>query len=177
MALLPMAGLVHEIITITGDFYGSTRIARIVYDTSVWSLIAILGITLLCNWAASIVAICSFRKSYSELRRICRLAEANEAPILRKIFLETSPKVLLVCKGWVYHLASCSRFCSFQQVLFLLILKAGTRCPCPWSCFLFKLLMLLGNAVAVLLLSGSHRMAKVDRSQGSQCGCWKVEKP
>ena len=45
------------------------------------SLIAIGGITLLCNWAASIVAICSFQKSYLELRRICRLAEANEASI------------------------------------------------------------------------------------------------
>ena len=43
--------------------------------------------------------------------------------------------------------------------------------------FLIQAFDALGNAVAVLLLSGSHRMAKVERSQGSQCGCWKVEKP
>ena len=41
--------------------------------------------------------------------------------------------------------------------------------------FLIQAFDALGNAVAVLLLSGSHRMAKVDRSQGSQRS-WKVEK-
>ena len=41
--------------------------------------------------------------------------------------------------------------------------------------FLIQAFDALGNAVAVLLLSGSHRMAKVERSQGSQRS-WKVEK-
>ena len=41
-------------------------------------------------------------------------------------------------------------------------------------CFFTQAFDALGNAVAVLLLSGSHRMAKVD-SQGYQCS-WKVEK-
>ena len=74
VALLPIAGLL---------FYSAYNDSIIFYSdsTSTMSLFAIGGITLLCNWAASIVAICSFRKSYSELRRICRLAEANEAPI------------------------------------------------------------------------------------------------
>ena len=75
VALLPIAGMVHEIIT--GDSYSDS----IIFVTSAMSLSAIGGITLLCNAAASTVAICSFRKSYLELRRICRLAEANEAPI------------------------------------------------------------------------------------------------
>ena len=69
--LLPIAGIIYE--TITGGMS--------IFRTSIMSLFAIGGITLLCNWAASIVAICSFQKSYLELRRICRLAEANEAPI------------------------------------------------------------------------------------------------
>ena len=75
VALLPIAGIVHEIIT--DDSYSES----IIFATSAMSLSAIGGITLLCNVAASIVAICSFRKSYLELRRICRLAEANEVPI------------------------------------------------------------------------------------------------
>ena len=72
--LLPIAGIIYQMNT--GDIYSYS-----ILTTSLTSLMAIGGITLLCNAAASIVAICSFRKSYSELRRVSRLAEANEAPI------------------------------------------------------------------------------------------------
>ena len=75
VALLPIAGIVCDMIMC------DSCSDSIIFNTSAMSLSAIGGITLLCNAAASVVAICSFGKSYLELRRICRLAEANEAPI------------------------------------------------------------------------------------------------
>ena len=164
VALLPIAGMVLEI---TG--------------TSLTSFFTIGHITLLCNWAASIMAICSFRKSYSELRRICRLAEANEASISARSSLRRARRFAGLQGLGV----------SFSLVFTLLLVPArvGSLLLSYYShgdpqydslkvvLFLIQALDALGNTVAVLLLSGSHRMAKVERSQGSQCGCWKVEKP
>ena len=177
VVLLPIAGIIYG--TITGGTIGS------IFYTSTMSLLAIGGITLLCNWAASIVAICSFRKSYLELRRICRLAEANEAPISARSSLRQARSfaglqglgvsfglvftVLLVparvgslllgyyYRGYYYSYGD-PQYDSLKVVLFLI-----------------QAFDALGNAVAVLLLSGSHRMAKVERSQGSHRS-WKVEK-
>ena len=171
VALLPIAGMVHEIIT--GDFYSDS----IILNASTLSLMAIGAITLLCNWAASIVAMCSFRKSYSELRRICRLAEASEASISARSSSRRARRFAGLQGLGV----------SFSLVFTLLLVPArlvsiGLETGGGWDAlsvvlFLIQAFDALGNAVAVLLLSGSHRMAKVDRSQGSQCGCWKVEKP
>ena len=164
--LLPIAGIIYE--TITGGI--------IILEISFMSLFAIGGITLLCNWAASIVAICSFQKSYLELRRICRLAEANEASISARSSLRRARRFaglqgLGVSFGLVFTLllvlarlvsiglGNYDGYDSLRVVLFLI-----------------QAFDALGNAVAVLLLSGSHRMAKVDRSQGSHRS-WKVEKP
>ena len=168
--LLPIAGIVYDMIT--NDSYSGS----IIFITSTMSLIAIGGITLLCNAAASIVAICSFRKSYSELRRICRLAEANEAPISARSSLRRARRFAGLQGLGV----------SFSLVFTLLLVPARlVSMPLVYYenydalkvvLFLIQAFDALGNAVAVLLLSGSHRMAKVERSQGSQCGCWKVEK-
>ena len=165
MALFPIAGIVYEI---TGGSIGST--------TSWMSLSAIGGVTLLCNAAASIVAICSFGKSYLELRRICRLAEANEAPISARSSLRRARRFAGLQGLGV----------SFSLVFTLLLVPARVGSIILYYIdsydaltvvlFLIQAFDALGNAVAVLLLSGSHRMAKVDRSQGSQRS-WKVEKP
>ena len=167
VALLPIACLLF-------CFSGFVFLSAIVCTAGWISLIAIGGITLLCNWAASIVAICSFRKSYSELRRICRLAEANEAPISARSSLRRARRfaglqglgvsfglvfTLLLVPARVFSMLLPYGYDSLQVVLFLI-----------------QAFDALGNAVAVLLLSGSHRMAKVESSQGSQCGS-KVEKP
>ena len=177
VALLPIAGMVLEMVTT-----GVSNSGSIILVTSIMSLMAIGGITLLCNAAASIVAICSFRKSYSELRRICRLAEANEASISARSSLRRARRfaglqglgvsfslvfTLLLVPARVVSIAVASNYAlessdSYDALTVVL--------------FLIQAFDALGNAVAVLLLSGSHRMAKVDRSQGSQCGCWKVEK-
>ena len=172
--LLLFAGIIYQIIT------GGSNSGSIIYVTSAMSLYAIGGITLLCNWAASIVAICSFRKSYSELRRICRLAEANEAPISARSSLRRARRFAGLQGLGV----------SFSLVFTVLLVpaRAGSVLLSYYSywdpqydslqvvLFLIQAFDALGNTVAVLLLSGSHRMAKVERSQGSQCGCWKVEK-
>ena len=164
--LLLFAGIYYQIIT------GGINSGSIILATSVMSLFAIGGITLLCNWAASIVAMCSFRKSYSELRRICRLAEANEAPISARSSLRRARRFAGLQGLGV----------SFSLVFTLLLVPARVFSAVLYGydslkvvLFLIQAFDALGNAVAVLLLSGSHRMAKVERSQGSQRS-WKVEK-
>ena len=157
---------------------GSRNSGSIIFYTSWISLCAIGGITLLCNVAASIVAICSFRKSYSELRRICRLAEANEAPISARSSLRRARRFAGLQGLGV----------SFSLVFTLLLVPARVSSMLYAAgiydfdgydaltvvLFLIQAFDALGNAVAVLLLSGSHRMAKVERSQGSHRS-WKVE--
>ena len=158
---------------------GSSNSGSIIFYTSWISLCAIGGIALLCNVAASIVAICSFRKSYSELRRICRLAEANEAPISARSSLRRARRFAGLQGLGV----------SFSLVFTLLLVPARVSSmlfavgsydfdgydALTVVLFLIQAFDALGNALAVLLLSGSHRMAKVERSQGSHRS-WKVEK-
>ena len=175
VALLPIAGMVHE--TIFGDIYSESSILV----TSAMSLSAIGGITLLCNVAASIVAICSFRKSYLELRRICRLAEANEASISARSSLRRARRFAgLQGLGVSFSLLFTFLLVPARVVSMLLVYENYDAFNGYDSLqvvlFLIQAFDALGNAVAVLLLSGSHRMAKVDRSQGSQRS-WKVEKP
>ena len=166
VALLPMAGMVHEIMQ---SFYDE------LFYAALTSLIAIGGITLLCNWAASIVAICSFRKSYSELRRICRLAEANEAPISARSSLRRARRFAGL-QGLGVSFSLLFTLLLVPACVFSMLLVYEDYDALMVVLFLIQAFDALGNAVAVLLLSGSHRMAKVERSQGSQCGCWKVEK-
>ena len=169
VVLLPIAGMIHEIIT---DSY----IGSIIFVTSTISLIAIGGITLLCNWAASIVAICSFGKSYSELRKICRLAEANEAPISARSSLRRARRFAgLQGLGVSFSLVFTVLLVP-ARVVSIAVANYDSYDALTVVLFLIQAFDALGNAVAVLLLSGSHRMAKVERSQGSQ-RIWKVEKP
>ena len=173
VALLPIAGIIY--VTIMGGITSNFRTS--IFLTSIMSLSAIAGITLLCNAAASIVAICSFRKSYSELRRICRLAEANEASISARSSLRQARSFaglqgLGVSFGLVFTVLLVP-----ARVGSLLLGYYSYSYDSPQVVlFLIQAFDALGNAVAVLLLSGSHRMAKVARSQGSQRS-WKVEKP
>ena len=169
VALLPIAGIVHEIIT--DDSYSGS----IIFATSIMSLSAIGGITLLCNVAASIVAICSFRKSYSELRRICRLAEANEASISARSSLRRARRFAGL-QGLGVSFSLVFTLLLVPARVFSMIYSHGDYGSLKVILFLIQAFDALGNAVAVLLLSGSHRMAKVERSQGSQRS-WKVEKP
>ena len=169
--LLPIAGIIYE--TITGGMS--------IFRTSIMSLFAIGGITLLCNWAASIVAICSFQKSYLELRRICRLAEANEAPISARSSLRRARRFAgLQGLGVSFSLVFTLLLVPARVVSIAVVFKIGGYDFDGYDAltvvlFLIQALDALGNAVAVLLLSGSHRMAKVERSQGSHRS-WKVEK-
>ena len=177
VALLLIAGMVLEMVTT-----GVSNSGSIILVTSIMSLMAIGGITLLCNAAASIVAICSFRKSYSELRRICRLAEANEASISARSSLRRARRFaglqgLGVSFSLVFTvLLVPARVVSIAVASNYALESSDSYDALTVVLFLIQAFDALGNAVAVLLLSGSHRMAKVERSQGSQCGCWKVEK-
>ena len=168
--LLPIAGVLFY-----SAYNNSNNVTSIIiFATSMWSLIAIGGITLLCNWAASIVAICSFRKSYSELRRICRLAEANEAPISARSSLRRARRFAGLQGLGV----------SFSLLFTVLLVPARVFSAVLYGydslkvvLFLIQAFDALGNAVAVLLLSGSHRMAKVERSQGANVAAGKSKRP
>ena len=168
LLLLPMAGWVYVLfghIKFTGEIFMN--------GPSVIILCAIGGITLLCNAAASVVAICSFRKSFLELRGICRLAEANDAPIPARSSLRRARRLAGLQAAGV----------SFSLVFTLLLVPARLVSmelsgydyhALKVLCFSIQACDALGNAVAVLLLSGSHRMAKVERSQRNQQS-WKVK--
>ena len=170
MALLPIAVI----------FYGIThRINNnlgIVFLTGLFSLCAVGGITLLCNVAASIVAICSFRESFLELRGICRLAETNEASISARSSLRRARRFAGLQGAGV----SCSLVFTLllvpARVFAMLAVYIEENEALVMVCFFIQAFDALGNAVAVLLLSGSHRMAKVERSQRSQRS-WKVKNP
>ena len=151
---------------------GSRNSGSIIFYTSWISLCAIGGITLLCNAAASIVAICSFRKSYSELRRICRLAEANEAPISARSSLRRARRFAGFARVGAYHFSLVFTLLLVPARVSSMLFAVGSYDFDGYDAltvvlFLIQAFDALGNAVAVLLLSGSHRMAKVERSQGS----------
>ena len=171
--LLPIAGIIYGLITAPGGIN--------IFRTCILSLMAIGGITLLCNVAASIVAICSFQKSYLELRRICRLAEANEAPISARSSLRRARRFAgLQGLGVSFSLVFTLLLVPARVGSIAVVFKVGGYDFDGYDAltvvlFLIQALDALGNAVAVLLLSGSHRMAKVERSQGSDRS-WKVEK-
>ena len=157
MALIPIAGIF--------DFDTS----RDFWVPICWYCLILIGSsTVLCNAAASMVAICSLVKSYLELRRICRLAEATEA--------STSA---------VSSLRQARRFAgqqatgvSFSLVFSLLLVPASyfgmgageaEYNMLAVACFFIQAFDALGNAVAVLLLAGSHRMSKAEERLRSRC--------
>ena len=171
MALLPIAGIVYGI---------AHGIEWRDGNVPVFSLCAVGGITLLGNVAASIVAICSLRKSFLELRGICRVAETNEVSISARSFLRRARRFAGLQAAGV----SCSLVFTLLLVparvfalLDVYITGFESRDEAlVMVCFFIQAFDALGNAVAVLLLSGSHRMAKVERSQRSQRS-WKVKNP
>eukprot|EP00435_Cladocopium_sp_Y103_P002343 s4440_g1.t1 len=169
VALLPIAGMVYGIRRPKGG---------IVWDSSWPSLCCVAGITLLCNAAASVVAICSFRKSYWELRRICRLAEANESSISARSSLRRARRFAgLQGLGVSFSLVFTVLLVPARVLsLFLVHASYDGYDALKLVLFFIQAFDVLGSAVAALLLSGSHRMDKVERSQGSQCS-WKVNKP
>lgn len=136
VALLPIAGMVMNLETMDGS----------VFHTSWTSLCLIAAITLLCNASASTVAICSFRKTYLELRRICRLAEANEASMSARSSLRQARRFAgLQAMGVSFSLAFTLLLVPARVVC--LILAGGHWYGYPsfdslaLVCFLSKLLM------------------------------------
>lgn len=170
MALLPIAFIAYGI-RMKKDYKDIGE----AFFAGVFSLCGVGGMALLCNAAASMVAICSFRESFSELQRICHLAETNEASISARSSLRRARRFAGLQGMGV----------SFSLVFTLLLLPARVFAMLADGdvglesealvlvCFFTQAFDALGNAVAVLLLSGSHRMAKVERSQRSHS--WKVK--
>ena len=174
--LLPIAGVLFY----SSLHYNSNNVTAIVIifaTSAMWSLIAIGGITLLCNCGSEHRGHLLFPKV---LLRSCGGFVAWQKPMRPPISARSS-------------LRRARRFAGLQglgvsfSLLFTVLLvparvfSAGLGNYDSYDSlkvvlFLIQAFDALGNAVAVLLLSGSHRMAKVERSQGSQCGCWKVEK-
>ena len=177
MALLPIALIFYGITHNNGDGSDLQKPEpTIVSLIGMFSLCAVGGITLLCNVAASIVAICSFRESFLELRGICRLAETNEASISARSSLRRARRFAGLQGVGVSFSLVFTFLLVPARVLAIIAVYIEKNEALVMVCFFIQAFDALGNAVAVLLLSGSHRMAKVERSQRSQRS-WKVKNP
>eukprot|EP00438_Fugacium_kawagutii_P023249 Skav204753 [mRNA] locus=scaffold1013:195272:197373:- [translate_table: standard] len=144
-----------------------------------WSMLsAVGGITVLCNAAASTLAICSFLKSFRQLDRIFCMAAENDASISARSSLSRARRFAgLQAMGVSFSLVFTLLLIP-ARVMSMFLAPIGTGRIYEGLLLLFFLIQAfdaLGNAVAVVLLSGSHRMAKVERSQQSQRS-WKVKK-
>eukprot|EP00438_Fugacium_kawagutii_P018635 Skav224581 [mRNA] locus=scaffold246:222256:224421:- [translate_table: standard] len=133
---------------------------------------ATAAMTAFCNVVANMVAACSLTRSFLLLRRILGIAKLKAAPPAAKLSLRRARRFAGLQTAGV----------SFSLVLTILVL------PCivignigAHSAGLFGLdymvvsiqaMDFLGNALAVLLLTGSHRFPKVGHVPDRQLGCW-----
>ena len=121
--------------------------------------------TWLCHVAASVVAILSLTRSFLQLRWVLRLAKIEDAPVPVRSSLKRARRFSGLQTAGV---SSC-------LVLTILAVPAAyfnsswsihgmheldDRDSRAWVVFLARALDFLGHALAVLLLSGSHRLSK-----------------
>jgi len=140
------------------------------------TMMTIVPATCLCNVVASILAISSFSKAFCQLRRIWRLANGTHAPTSAKSSLQRTKRLT----GWQAVGVSFSLVFSLILVPACLVVidfwhifpwSENVLLWVGWVCFSIQFLDPLGNAFAVLLLSGSHRLTKTERSQNIQWPC------
>ena len=140
------------------------------------TLMTVFPAACLCNVVASILAISSFSKAFCQLRRIWRLANGTDAPTSAKSALQRTKRLA----GWQAVGVSFSLVFSFLLVPACLVVvdfwhifpwSENVLLWVGWLCFFIQFLDPLGNAFAVLLLSGSHRLTKTEPSHNFQWPC------
>ena len=119
----------------------------------------------LCNVVANVVAACSLCKSLAHLWRILRPAELKDMSLsvrsaLRRARSLAVLQVMGVCLGLVFTMLG---------FLFIFITFYNTSWEFRFAAVFVVACDFFGNALAVLLLSGSYRLPKVDGMNGHPC--------
>ena len=177
--------LVHAQAWCAGLCAGGTTISW--YFDWIGSVLPILwSLCFWCNVVANVVAACSLSKSLAHLWRILQMAELKDTSLsvrsaLRRARSLAFLQVMGVCLSLVLTTLG------FPCIFLTLYIKLWKR---NWE-FSFAAVSvmafdLFGNALAVLLLSGSHRLPKVEGMNGHLCplcpevprvGCCRKTKP
>lgn len=121
------------------------------------------------SMVASMVAARSLTKSFIDLQRVLHLAELKDAPVavrssLRRAQNFAALQVIGVCFSIVLTILVVP-FVVFGTASSSLSLNREFQAACVFM----QALDFLGNAVAVLILSGSHRLKKADQSRYQGC--------
>eukprot|EP00438_Fugacium_kawagutii_P019116 Skav204379 [mRNA] locus=scaffold4897:143966:157568:- [translate_table: standard] len=133
---------------------------------------AMAGLTAFFNVLANIVAACSLTKSFLLLRRILGIAKLKAAPPAARLSLGRARRFAALQTGGI----------SFSLVLTILVIPCivlgnignsqfGDLFYLDYVVVSVQAMDVLGNALAVLLLSGGHRLSKVEQAPGL-LGCW-----
>ena len=133
--------------------------------TAVFAGIIFATLSFLCNVGASMLAIGSFVRCFQRLRSVLHFAAKSEAtPVAAKSSLVRARRLAALQATGV----SCSLVLSILVGPIVLALAAGIVFlgPLAWASFLLQFFDVLGNAAAVLLLSGSHRLPEGDSQPG-----------
>ena len=133
-------------------------------------------LTAIVNVLASMMAACFLTKSFLVLRRVLRMAKLSDASVAVQLSLRRARRL-----AGLQTMGVC---CSL--VLTILAIPCGARfitidMSADGAAFFFNMPMwaavgvqavdVLGNALAAVLLSGGHRLPKVDQVPGA-LGCW-----
>ena len=145
------------------------QIGHRIEDIEVFLPASLASLTACINVVANAVAACSLAKSFLELRRLLRLAGVKEAPVAAKSSLIRAKKYAALQVMGV----------SFSLVLTVLVVPVavfGAYRYSTYNSIPFQVLNVfvqvcdfLGNAVAVLILSGSYRLTKADQAPIQRC--------
>ena len=141
-----------------------------VFMVSIYSAVLLGVLTLLCNVATGVAAIWSLSKSFLQLRKVLRLTDLQDTPVGTSL-RQAGRFAFLQLMG-----VSFSLLFSFLVVPLTLLgnsvdlvvplgkAEIGLSLDTRWIWLLFFAQAgdFLGNAFAALLLSGSHRLPKMD---------------
>ena len=135
------------------------------------------SLSFVCNVGASALAIYALTQSFLQMRRVLRLAEMEDTPVAVQSSLKQAKRFTALQVMGV----------AFSLVLTVVVLSVAlwslrldtmaTRDTFTWLLAVVQCFDSFGNAFAALLLSGSHRLPKLQPNQASQeMSCCKCEK-
>ena len=130
------------------------------------------ALTVFLNVVANMLAACSLTKSFLELRRVLHVAELKDASVAARASLRRARRFAALQMTGV----------SFSLVLTILVIpfvvlgmgfssasQDQELSNFQAACVVIQAIDVLGNAVAVLILSGSHRLKKAGQAPYQGC--------
>ena len=126
-------------------------------------------LTAIVNVLTSMMAACFLTKSLLVLRRVLRMAKLNDASVAAQLSLRRARRLA----GLQTMGVSCSLVLTILVIPCALLSHTHAALGIPlWAAVGVQAVDVLGNALAAVLLSGGHRLPKVDQVPGQQLCCW-----